>query len=174
VWATGTDDMDALTFGTPILLKRFTSFSKARKLPIIELHLDTMLDGLKLTMDQVRSDHCYDNEELTFSNSVHWFMHPFALWLLWKHQRYFVLSPSFQWDLWIHWWVAGIGKKRAMELITQYGTLEKVIANLDSKKYPLPESFPYEAVRELFKNPDVADPESFDVRHRPLQILSRF
>jgi hypothetical protein len=30
VWATGTEDMDALTFGTPILLRHLT-FSEARK-----------------------------------------------------------------------------------------------------------------------------------------------
>jgi len=127
VWATGTDDMDALTFGTPVLVKRFTSFSDSRKLPIVELHLDDVLEGLHLNMDQfidlcilLRCDYC-DN-------------------------------------------IRGIGQKRAMELITKYGCLEKILENLDTKKYPIPEHFPYEEVRGLFKHPEVADPETFEFK----------
>jgi len=51
VWAAGTEDMDALTFGTPRLLRHLT-FSEARKLPIQEIHLKSVLEGLKLSMNQ--------------------------------------------------------------------------------------------------------------------------
>eukprot|EP01116_Phalansterium_solitarium_P011137 TRINITY_DN26745_c0_g1_i1.p1 TRINITY_DN26745_c0_g1~~TRINITY_DN26745_c0_g1_i1.p1 ORF type:complete len:392 (-),score=107.15 TRINITY_DN26745_c0_g1_i1:6-1181(-) len=51
VWATGSEDMDSLTLGTPIMLRHLT-FSEARKMPIKEIHLDKVLDGLKFTMDQ--------------------------------------------------------------------------------------------------------------------------
>lgn len=50
-WATGTEDMDALTFGTPIMVRHLT-FVEARKAPIVEVHLNKVLEGLKLTMDQ--------------------------------------------------------------------------------------------------------------------------
>ncbi|MCV5824480.1 hypothetical protein OFN33_28880, partial [Escherichia coli] len=45
------EDMDALTFGTPVLLRHLT-FSESRKEPIQEFHLDKILEGLQLTMDQ--------------------------------------------------------------------------------------------------------------------------
>lgn len=38
-WATGTEDMDALTFGTPRLLRHLT-VSEAKKQPILEIHLE--------------------------------------------------------------------------------------------------------------------------------------
>jgi flap endonuclease-1 len=43
--------MDALTFGSPVLLRHLT-FSEARKMPIDEIHLDKALAGLNMTMDQ--------------------------------------------------------------------------------------------------------------------------
>jgi flap endonuclease-1 len=52
VYATATEDMDALTFGSPVLLRHMT-FSAARKLPIAEFQLDKALSELGITMDQV-------------------------------------------------------------------------------------------------------------------------
>ena len=49
VWATATEDMDALTFGTPRLL-RHMSAAEGRKQPIVEIELDAVLSGLGLTM----------------------------------------------------------------------------------------------------------------------------
>lgn len=48
VYATATEDMDALTFGSNILLRHLT-FSEARKMPVQEIHLDKVLEGLNLT-----------------------------------------------------------------------------------------------------------------------------
>jgi flap endonuclease-1 len=47
VFATATEDMDALTFGSNILLRHLT-FSEARKMPVQEIHLDKVLEGLDL------------------------------------------------------------------------------------------------------------------------------
>lgn len=44
--------MDALTFGSNILLRHMT-FSEARKMPIQEFHLDKILEGLNLNQSQV-------------------------------------------------------------------------------------------------------------------------
>lgn len=51
VYAVGTEDMDALTFGGNVLLRHLT-FSEARKMPIKEFHLDRILAGLEFTHDQ--------------------------------------------------------------------------------------------------------------------------
>ncbi|CAL8093724.1 unnamed protein product [Calicophoron daubneyi] len=51
VYAVGTEDMDALAFGAPVLLRHLT-FSEARKLPIQEFNLSSILSGLDVTMDQ--------------------------------------------------------------------------------------------------------------------------
>jgi len=51
VYAVGTEDMDALTFGADVLLRHLT-FSEARKMPIKEFHYRRILDGLKFTPEQ--------------------------------------------------------------------------------------------------------------------------
>ena len=51
VWATATEDMDALTFGSPRLLRHMT-YAEARKMPIVEIELDAVLRELKLTMPE--------------------------------------------------------------------------------------------------------------------------
>ncbi|PVU92111.1 hypothetical protein BB561_004029 [Smittium simulii] len=52
VWAAASEDMDTLCFGAPVLLRRLT-FSEAKKLPILEFHLDKVLDGLELDLKQL-------------------------------------------------------------------------------------------------------------------------
>lgn len=52
VWATATEDMDALTFGADVLLRHIT-FSAARKIPVQEFHLNKVLSALELTRDEV-------------------------------------------------------------------------------------------------------------------------
>lgn len=51
VYAAGSEDMDTLTFATPVLLRHLT-FSEARKMPISEINLAAVLEGLELSMDQ--------------------------------------------------------------------------------------------------------------------------
>jgi flap endonuclease-1 len=53
VYATATEDMDALTFGSSVLLRHMT-FSEARKMPIQEFHLSKVLEGLELCHNEVR------------------------------------------------------------------------------------------------------------------------
>lgn len=57
VYAVATEDMDALTFGSKVLLRHLT-FSEARKMPIQEIHLDKVLTDLELSQDQVTSVQC--------------------------------------------------------------------------------------------------------------------
>ena len=51
VWGSATEDMDALTFGTPRLLRHML-YAEARKMPIVEVELEEVLKGLHLTMDE--------------------------------------------------------------------------------------------------------------------------
>jgi len=51
VYATATEDMDALTFGTPILARHFT-MSEARKLPVLQFSLSTVLNELELNQSE--------------------------------------------------------------------------------------------------------------------------
>jgi flap endonuclease-1 len=52
VYAAASEDMDTLTFDTPILLRHLT-FSEQRKEPILEIHMDKVLEGLGMEREQV-------------------------------------------------------------------------------------------------------------------------
>ena len=51
VFAAGSEDMDTLTFGAPVLLRHLT-FAEARKTPISEIRLDKVLEGLDMNMSR--------------------------------------------------------------------------------------------------------------------------
>ena len=51
VYAAASEDMDTLTFDTPVLLRHLT-FSEQRKEPIQEIHLDKVLEGLQMERTQ--------------------------------------------------------------------------------------------------------------------------
>lgn len=51
VYGVATEDMDALTFGSNILLRHMT-FSEARKMPVQEIHYEKVLKGLELNSDE--------------------------------------------------------------------------------------------------------------------------
>lgn len=126
VYATATEDMDALTFGTNTLLRHLTS-SEARKLPVQEFNYEKILKGLEFTSDQfidlcilLGCDYCES--------------------------------------------IRGIGPKRAMELITQYKSIENILENIDKKKYIVPTDWNYQQARELFLQPDVTNPDEVDLK----------
>lgn len=51
VYAAASEDMDTLTFNSPVLLRKLT-FSEQRKEPIQEIHLDRVLEGLEMELPQ--------------------------------------------------------------------------------------------------------------------------
>lgn len=59
--------------------------------------------------------------------------------------------------------IRGIGPKRAMELVSQYKSIEEILKNIDKGKYAVPEDWNYEQARQLFMEPEVTDPEKVDV-----------
>lgn len=126
VFATATEDMDALTFGSNVLVRHMT-FSEARKMPIQEFHLDKILEGLNLDLQQF-IDLC-------------------------------ILLGCDYCDS-----IRGIGPKKAMECIKEYKNLESILDKLDTKKYPVPADWNYQAARKLFLDPEIADPEKIDLK----------
>ncbi|KAF2670807.1 flap endonuclease 1 [Microthyrium microscopicum] len=118
VYAAASEDMDTLTFDTPILLRHLT-FSEQRKEPIQEIHLDKVLSGLEMERKQF-IDMCI---------------------LLGCDY----LDP-----------VKGVGPQTALKLIREHGDLETVVEFFKtSKKYEVPEDWPYADARLLFLEPDV-------------------
>lgn len=55
VFAAGSEDMDTLTFNSPILLRHLT-FSEAKKEPISQIDLSKALEGLEMDMNQVNDN----------------------------------------------------------------------------------------------------------------------
>ncbi|USW56037.1 Putative XPG/Rad2 endonuclease, XPG-I domain, PIN-like domain superfamily [Septoria linicola] len=51
VYAAASEDMDTLTFNAPVLLRHLT-FSEQRKEPVQEIHLDRVLEGLDMDLNQ--------------------------------------------------------------------------------------------------------------------------
>ncbi|KAH3772589.1 flap endonuclease 1-like [Dreissena polymorpha] len=126
VWATGTEDMDSLTFGSSVVLRHLT-FSEARKMPIKEYHYSKILEGLELSQEEfidlcilLGCDYCES--------------------------------------------IRGIGPKRAIDLIKQHKSIDEIVKHLDTKKYTVPEDWMYKEARELFKNPEVADPDTLELK----------
>lgn len=126
VYATATEDMDALTFGSNILLRHLT-FSEARKMPVQEFNYDKILQGLELNRDEF-IDLC-------------------------------ILLGCDYCDS-----IRGIGPKKAIELINKYRSIEKILENLDTKKYIVPENWNYQQARLLFKEPEVANAEEVELK----------
>lgn len=122
VYAAASEDMDTLTFNTPILLRHLT-FSEQRKEPIQEIFLDKVLEGLEMDREQF-TDLCI----LLGCDYV---------------------DP-----------IKGIGATTALKLIREHKNLEGVVSFFESsKKYTIPEDWPYKDARALFLEPDVRSAE---------------
>ena len=128
VFASASEDMDTLTFGTPKLLRKFTA-PESKKIPVMEINLERALEGLKLTMDEF-IDLC-------------------------------ILCGCDYMDS-----IKGVGSKTAYKLIKEHGSLEKVLEKIrkDGKGHTIPEVFPIEAARELFKNHPVIPSKEVSIK----------
>lgn len=126
VYATATEDMDALTFGCNVLLRHLT-FSEAKKIPVQEFHYDKVLEGLEMNKNEF-IDLCI------------------MLGCDYTHS------------------IKGIGPKRAIELIKTHRSLEKIIDNLDSKKYTIPDDWNYQQARLLFQEPEVLNADEIELK----------
>ncbi|XP_024389205.1 flap endonuclease 1-A isoform X2 [Physcomitrium patens] len=55
--------------------------------------------------------------------------------------------------------IRGIGPQTALKMIRQHGSLEIVLENLNKDRYQVPDPWPYQEARRLFKEPLVTPPE---------------
>lgn len=113
VYAAGSEDMDTLTFNTPILFRHLT-FSEAKKQPILEVDLKKALDGLGMTMSQVR-----EQTFLTATFSDDSFLQFIELCLL--------LGCDYLEQ------IKGVGPKTAYKLMQEHGSLDEVLEHLKAK-----------------------------------------
>ncbi|KAL9280721.1 putative spleen exonuclease [Arabidopsis thaliana] len=61
--------------------------------------------------------------------------------------------------------IRGIGGQTALKLIRQHGSIETILENLNKERYQIPEEWPYNEARKLFKEPDViTDEEQLDIK----------
>ena len=60
--------------------------------------------------------------------------------------------------------IKGIGPVKALQLIKKHGCIEEILKDLDQEKYPVPEDWPFDAARQLFREPDVVDTSSLDLK----------
>ncbi|KAM7481875.1 hypothetical protein LguiB_006458 [Lonicera macranthoides] len=61
--------------------------------------------------------------------------------------------------------IRGIGSQTALKLIRQHGTIENILENLNRERYQIPEDWPYQEARRLFKEPLVlTDDDQLDLK----------
>ena len=113
MYAAGSEDMDTLTFNTPILFRHLT-FSEAKKQPILEVDLKKALEGLEMTMSQVLGQILL---LVAFSDDL--FLQFIELCLLLGCDY---LEP-----------IKGVGPKTAHKLMQEHGSLDKVLKHLRAK-----------------------------------------
>ncbi|XP_076933628.1 flap endonuclease 1-like [Bidens hawaiensis] len=53
--------------------------------------------------------------------------------------------------------IRGIGGQTALKLIRQHGSIESILENINRERYQIPEDWPYQEARRLFKEPLVCD-----------------
>ncbi|KAF9669790.1 hypothetical protein SADUNF_Sadunf13G0001000 [Salix dunnii] len=61
--------------------------------------------------------------------------------------------------------IRGIGGQTALKLIRQHGSIESILENINKERYQIPEDWPYQEARQLFKEPAVlTDEEQLDIK----------
>lgn len=115
VYAVATEDMDALTFASPRLIRHLSSGSKEETQ---EYNLEKVIQGLGLNSHDEFIDLC-------------------------------ILMGCDYCDS-----IKGIGGKKGLDLIKKHKNIEKIVENLPNKDC-VPEHWPLETVRGLFKEPEV-------------------
>ncbi|XWS64389.1 hypothetical protein CRYUN_Cryun05aG0000700 [Craigia yunnanensis] len=61
--------------------------------------------------------------------------------------------------------IRGIGGQTALKLIRQHGSIEHILQNINKERYSIPDDWPYEEARRLFKEPLVCtDDEQLEMK----------
>lgn len=149
VYGAGSEDMDTLTFNSPVVLRHLT-FSEARKMPIDVISLDEVLAGLELTMDQVRP---FPQSWTRGGPDSHT-----RVRVVWQFIDMCMLCGCDYLEP-----LKGIGAKTALKLVREYDDMDAILDHLRKGKNPPPDEWPYQEARELFKHPDVKKAAEIEV-----------
>lgn len=61
--------------------------------------------------------------------------------------------------------IRGIGGQTALKLIRQHGSIENILENINKERYQIPDDWPYQEARRLFKEPSVlSDEEQLEIK----------
>jgi flap endonuclease-1 len=61
--------------------------------------------------------------------------------------------------------IRGIGSQTALKLIRQHGSIESILENINKERYQIPDDWPYQEARRLFKEPSVfSDDDQLDLK----------
>ncbi|KAH1046208.1 hypothetical protein J1N35_036992 [Gossypium stocksii] len=64
--------------------------------------------------------------------------------------------------------IRGIGGQTALKLIRQHGSIEEILQNINKERYSIPDDWPYEEARRLFKEPLVCmDDDQLEMKWSP-------
>ncbi|WFD30275.1 hypothetical protein MSPP1_001292 [Malassezia sp. CBS 17886] len=156
VFAAGSEDMDTLTFGAPILLRNLTA-SEQKKLPVTEIILEKALEGLGMPMSQF-VDLCL-LLGCDYLDPVHGVGPKTALRLIQEHKTLDSVLASLT-----HAQKEKEMKKKPTDDAKAPSEDEDAPPKKRAGGIHLPEIWPYEAARKLFTTPDVHDGSTIDVR----------
>lgn len=141
-YGAATEDMDVLTFGSPVMVKNLFSTQpggpttvpglKPGQKPVYEINLAIALEQLNISMDQF-IDFC-------------------------------ILSGCDYTDT-----LRGVGPHTGFKLVVEHGSIEKIIPNIEEAK--IPPDWKFQQARELFIHPDVISADApelnFDFTQEP-------
>ncbi|WFC94381.1 Elongation of fatty acids protein 2 [Malassezia brasiliensis] len=166
VFAAGSEDMDTLTFGTPILLKNLTA-SEQKKLPVTEINLEKALEGLNMPMEQF-VDLCL-LLGCDYLDPVRGVGPKKALKLIQEFESLDRVLEHLH-----HVEQEKEQKKKATETKEESGKAEGASDDSDKEAEPapkkraggihVPEFWPYEEARELFLHPQVNEGKSIELK----------
>nr|VDD26953.1 unnamed protein product [Brassica oleracea] len=140
VYGVASEDMDSLTFRAPKFLRHLMDPS-SRKIPVMEFDVAKILEDLQLTMDQF-IDLCILSG-CDYCDSIR------GIFLFYHLDRSLGTNTHFT----------------ALKLIRQHGSIETILENINKDRYQIPEEWPYNEARKLFKEPDVlTDEEQLDIK----------
>ncbi|KAL3814596.1 hypothetical protein ACJIZ3_015864 [Penstemon smallii] len=60
--------------------------------------------------------------------------------------------------------IRGIGGLTALKLIRQHGSIENILENINKERYQIPENWPYQEARRLFKEPSVSTDDEIELK----------
>ncbi|KAF4389664.1 hypothetical protein F8388_009797 [Cannabis sativa] len=136
VYGVASEDMDSLTFGAPRFLRHLMDPS-SRKIPVMEFEVAKILEELNLTMDQFIDlcilsgcDYCENIRARNFT-------------MKYRRTDCIEAHPS----TWLHREYTGEPKQREL---TQMENIPSYFV-----EYQIPDNWPYQEARQLFKEPNV-------------------